>query len=444
MVAALVLFGPVGNGLAQTTAPAITPDQRAGLERLALGKARTQLFDRLRETPIAEGVTIGAWMAPRLELERALRLWVRTLPRNGPARHYSDGLCEVDIRLQPGALRDELLALRAKFSNDNPAAGATPAGDTVSETRIKSAALDWPTIWITASADIAELPASGKPLGWEDVRPEGMEMAKRAASADGLYALFATAGHLKVNNARRLDEFLASSPAVEKAVQSGLAKGAKVTVELAADQLAVATATISMTDLLRLLTEVQQRDYTGDTFGPGDLREMALQARVQELSALGLATPPSTMRIRSEYAEIELDAPAWAKTTLRATASLPPTAGDAVDPATRAEQARLQGLLKLRDQVVKLPLKGDVTVEAWLAYYVDLKDDVVVFLSGARPIGPIRTAKDGTTEIDVELPLRRLWEIMRRKMERVEVEPEPIAASQPATSSAPAAVGAGQ
>jgi hypothetical protein len=77
----------------------------------------------------------------------------------------------------------------------------------------------------------------------------------------------------------------------------------------------------------------------------------------------------------------------------------------------------------LRKQVEALVIKDDVTVEQWLGYHPELKDDVVIFLSGARVADRGRVESDGTAEVRVELPLGRLWKIVRRGMQRVEVDP---------------------
>jgi hypothetical protein len=394
-----------------------THEQRAALERVAVGRARTEILDQIRGLPLDSGSTIGAWSARRLELDRALRLWARTLPRSGAVRLYSDGVCEVDLRLTPETLREKLLSLRDQFPRHE--------GDPVTTVAIRRAAADWPILHATGWARRGET-AAAKPAGWEDVQPEGIEMARRAAAADAQFALLEEAGRLKVTNTRRLGEFLESSEAVRSAVQTAVARAADITVELAPDQVAVAAARLRMTDLLRIVTEACQTAYRGEQFSPADFREMALLVTAPEVTATGLATPPAQTRIRSAYREIELDAPAWVETTMGAVgrySGIPDGETAPADEADRTEQARADGIDALRKQVEALVIRDGATVEQWLAYHNSLKDDVIVFLSGARVIGWPRTLPDGGLEVRVELPLRRLWEILKRKMERVEVDP---------------------
>jgi len=56
----------------------------------------------------------------------------------------------------------------------------------------------------------------------------------------------------------------------------------------------------------------------------------------------------------------------------------------------------------------------------------------VLFLSGARPTARATPLPEGGVEVPVELPLGRLWEIVRRAMTLEEAEP-PTATSAPAT-----------
>ena len=54
-------------------------------------------------------------------------------------------------------------------------------------------------------------------------------------------------------------------------------------------------------------------------------------------------------------------------------------------------------------------------------------------------ISQAKPQPDGSLAVNVELPLRRLWEIVRRGMTYVEVYPpdEPPSASQPADEESP-------
>lgn len=410
----------------------LSPAQRTFVEQLATARARTLIWGQVSALPVEGGRTLGAWAAEDVSRERGLRMWVRQLPRFGPPRIYSDGSCEVDIRLQPEALRAQLAQVAS--AGEDPARAALPP-------QLDSAARRAPVLWATGAASAGEQDPGRKYPGWEDVTIEGVELARRAAEADAVHALFEEAGRLKLTAARRLTDFLNSSEAVREAVLSALQKSARVAVESGLDQVASAEASITMTDLIRILTDVQQRVYQGDEHHAADFREMALMTPARELRATGLAAPPQRFITRPEFELIELDRPAWTEQTLSDVGRYQPLEEDALPQSVAAEAARIDGMDRLRRQVEALPVSDGVTVEQSLALREDLKPDVVVFLSGARPVGPPETAADGTISQRVELPLRRLWLIVRRGMTAIEVGPEELgAATQPATQSAPASM----
>lgn len=427
-----VLLGIAPERIASGETEPLSPAQRTFVEQLATARARTLMWREVSALPVEGGRTLGAWAAEDISRERSLRLWVRQLPRFGPPRIYSDGSCEVDVRLLPEELRAQLAQVASPGAE--AARAALPP-------QLESAARRGPGLWATGVASVGELDPGRRYPGWEDVTIEGVELARRAAEADAIHALIEEAGRLKLTAARRLSDFLNSSEAVREAVLSALQKSARIAVESGLDQVASADASISMTELIRILTDVQQRVYQGDEHHAADFREMALMTPARELRATGLAAPPQRHITRPEFELIELDRPAWTEQTLFDVGHYQPLEEDAIPPGVAAEAARIDGMDRLRRQVEALPVSGGVTVEQLLALREDLKPDVVVFLSGARPVGSPETAADGTVSQRVELPLRRLWLIVRRGMTVIEVGPEELsAATQPATQSAPASM----
>jgi len=414
--AVLLLMAGVAATCAQAPAPALTAEQQKVLRDVALAKARTELLDRVRELPLRPGVALAEWLARDVALDRALRLWVRTRPAQGEPRQYSDRVCEADARMSPDDLQTQLL----KLVEDYPDA-ATAAG--VDAVALKAAAQRWPVLWTTGGAALSKELWPGQPPGWENVTRAGLELARGAAGADAYQALLAEAGRLKVTDARRLREFLDSGDAVRDAVRAEVQRAATVKFDFAPDQVAVAEARLSMRDLLRILTRVHQEQYRGDDFAAADFREMALLPGKEGLTGTGLATPPTGAILRTSYTPIEYNAPQWASTTLTAVGRHAPGDAESSDAAARREAARLDGIDRLRAQVERLVIQKSVTVAEFLGYHQDLKDDVTLFLSAARMTGPPKTRPDGAVEVEVSLPLRRLWEIIRRKMTLEEVEP---------------------
>ncbi|MFQ5807373.1 MAG: hypothetical protein ACE5I3_13075 [Phycisphaerae bacterium] len=401
-------------GRAQPTGP-LTPADRSFVERLSFARARANLYDQVEGLPLKTDLTVGKWAMQDVTRHREFRLWVRTRPRYGGARVYSDATCDVDVRLAADELATQLVTLAEQHPR-----GQGPALATAD---IMKAARKWPVLWGTGSAALTEKVRTRKPTGWEDITFEGIQLARRAAAADAIHALLEQAGRLKVTPARRLHEFFESDDDVFEAVYEAVTDAASTVVENALDQVAVAQARLGMTELIHILTDVHQKHYHGDLFHAPDFREMALSARQSELRAQGLATPPNRYRQREPYVLIELDTPPWAATSLGATGRYDPNDDEDFSREVRRELARFDGMDALRKKVEALLIKDRVTVEQLLGYRRELKDDVVIFLSRARVVGRPHTEPDGTLTVRVELPLERLWKIVRRGMQRVEVDP---------------------
>jgi hypothetical protein len=395
--------------------PDLSPQDRAFLERLALARGRAQTLDQVLALPLKSERTVANWVAQDVGADRALRLWCRSLPRRAGTRFYSDASCDVDVCLSSAELRQQL----ASLLRNHP--GLPEAG--VSEADLARAEKGWPIVWSTGSAALSERSQTRRPDGWEDVTYEGVQVTRRVAAADACHALFEQAGRLKVTPARQLREFLESDDAVADAVLEGLQKAATVTVECGFDQVAVAEARINLTDLIRILTDVHQQHYRGDAFHAADLRDMALTVGRGELKAAGLAVPPSRYVTKAEYELIELDRPPWADKTLSATGRYEPQDGEEVAEFIRVGIARFDGMDRLRQRILALVIQRDVTVEQFVGYHRELKQDVVTFLGGTRVVGHPKTLPDGGLEVRVELPLRRLWLIVCRAMARIEVAP---------------------
>jgi hypothetical protein len=425
LVGALALW--LARGVAPVAAQAVvapTPAQQTELEQVALARARTELCERVGTLPLGSDRTLADWLRTDADLDRAVRLWVRTRPRQGGIRLYSDVVCEADASIAPPELLEQLLALLKDFP-------ATTTASSLDADKLKAAARHWPILWATGRAARSKTLRSGQPSGWEDVTAEGVELARGAATADAYHALLTEAGRLKVTSARRLHEFLDSGPAIRDAVQAELQRAAKVKVEFAPDQVAVVEVRVTMRDLLRILTRAHQELYRGDEFEAADFRQMALLTSQEDLTGTGLATPPAAARLRARYEPIEYDVPDWAASTLTAIGRYTPPDGESPDPTVQRDAARLDGIDQLSKQVGLLVIQKGITTAEYFAYHQDLKDDVTLFLSGARLVAQSAPQPDGGASVKVELPLRRLWEIVRRSMKLEEVEPPPTTAPAP-------------
>lgn len=389
----------------------LTPAQRAALESIALGRARTALLAHVRTLPLSDKQDLGEWTATAAELDRALWSWVRSRPRYGQSRLYSDGACEVDLHFEPEALRDQLLGWLADETL-RIAARLEPAA-------VRRAADRWTPAWFTGAAEPAERDQSGRPAGWEDVSNAGLELARAAAAADAHAALFSEVGRVRLSAASRVREFTERDEATRAAVRAKLERAAALTVAFEPDQVAVATARLSLADLVRLLGEVQSATPSASASSAFDFAEIVMQANRATIEAVGLAPPPRDARLTGRTRWEAVDPPAWVSTTLTAVGRSPSDAGR--DEAAGA--ARMAAIDALREQVEALTIQDDMTVAQFVEYHQALKPDIVLFLSAARPVGGPRLLASLAVEQRVELPLSRLWEIVRRAMTPVERPP---------------------
>ncbi len=415
----------VMSAMPASAAPPLSSPDQAFLTRMSLADAHSSLVEAVLALPLKDGATIGTWLAGNVALDRALRLELRSRPCHGPVRIYGDGTAEADLMIPPDEVVELLVTLQQKY--------APPRQQALTQRTLHAAARQWPFVWSTGVAALDErVDDSAKPEGWQDVAPEGLELARRAATADALQALLDSAAQLKITSARRLAEFLDHGREIRQAVLAGLADTATQSVSLDPDQVATATAEIRVPDLIRILSEVHRDHYDGHEFHAADFREMALLVNATTISATGLATPPPRHILRSAYESRELDVPRWADGLVRATGRYVPSVAVADPPMdARIQAARYDGMDRLRQQVVKLVIRNGVTIEAFLAERPELKEDVVMFLTAARMVAVAEPTPDGVIAVRVELPMRRLWEIVKRGMRRIEVDPPEAAVDQP-------------
>lgn len=393
------------------------PEDRALLERMALGRAHSDLWRQITSLTLKPGLTIGTWASRDVRLDRELRLWIRTLPRTGAARYYSDHSCDVDVQIEPQVLRDKLVELHKRF--------ALPV---TSDDDVARAGRDWPILWGGGAAAMAER-VEAKPPGWEDVSLEGVEVARRAAEADSIASLMDETGRLRLTASRSLADFINSGDSVRTTLQTAIEKSAKLKVSHGADQVCMAEARIETVELLRILNEVFTSTYHGTDFQASDFREMAISAPRGSVIGVGLAVAPDKYRLSSPYPTIELDAPSWIDKKIDATARFERTEPVQIEPATAMERARLLGVDQLRVRVADLAIRKDLSIATFLMYRPELKDDVTLFLSGARVVSATRNESEDAVTVKVELPLRRLWEIVKRGLTPIDADP---AATQPA------------
>lgn len=401
---------------AQPSGDAVPLETMRTLQRLARAVAHAELVQQVRRLPISANATVGDCMARDVDLDRALRLWIRQHIQPGRTRLYSDAVCEADVQLDPDGLLRQLTNIISEQGHSTAELGVSTAS-------LRQAAQRWPVLWATGAASPDLQWRADHPPGWENVTRQGVEAARRAALGDALATLRRDINRLFLGRDRRVADFLAFNARVEEFVDNRLRRAIDSTVNCEPDRTAVARATISVRELMRILSDAHERHARGSDFALADFRRMVLDAPDDTLSGTGLATPAPDALLQTKYTPVEYNAPSWAGRTLRATGQYDPDDEENLPADVRIELARLDGVNAVRAQVMDLVIQRDVTIAEFLGYYQNLKPDVALLLSATRPAGTPTLSKEGTVSLPVALPLRRLWEIVRREMKLQAVEP---------------------
>jgi hypothetical protein len=370
---------------------------REGIERLALARARSELWTALSQLSLQPGLSPAQWAGRAPAADSALRLWARSR-RPHAARFYHDGTCEVDVRAAPAELRDVLLRIHADHAER---LGDQPGGE-----QIANAARSWSTLWCMGLACADETAPTATP-GWEDVTPEGLELARQAAAAEALDALLAQAGALQVTAATRLNGILEGRAGMAL-VRERIAGAARFEVQTSIDQVARADATLRVDELIRLLAELRHGAHAPQELRAADFAEMALLNERACLRGSGSATPPAAATRPPPCACAVGEAPAWARRSLVVVGQAP---ADAAVPEKAALAARADAMRQVRAAIANIATDGGLTVQRALSYDSRLADDVELWF-GALRVEP-QPVEGGYVRVRVDVPLCRLWRVLR-------------------------------
>lgn len=408
--------------------PSQIGDARAQRVSLARDRAAVQMEDQVRGVRLADGTTVGEWLARSVPADRALRAWIRGLASQ-PPRWYSDGSCEIDLCLPAVALRDGLQELsRSVESAVQPASPATPH----STPGVFAALADGPTLWATGVVGPSETGCLETQPGWECVTCEGIQLAQQAASAAVRDGLLNAACELRLSPSQRLRSLLETNPTIADAMGEAICSAARIDVELGPDRLAEGRGTLATGAILRALTRLRVASPTDPALTGLELEEFVLANPQPTLTAWALAGPPRECLQTAplDWPPIE---PPWARETLTLVAETDPDAeiAEAGDPLLDA--ALKSARLRLRIAAAALPLRQGLTVADVVQSVPGLRDDVDRWLAGMRLVDQWRDVK-GSLAVQVSLPLARLAVLMgRAPLEALAGRPEQPASNPPAS-----------
>jgi hypothetical protein len=375
-------------------------------ERAAYGQAIRQLIEDVFALKITNTETLGDLVGAQEQMDAELRFFIAAAQRIGPARRFSDGACEVDVRLTVDELADTVQHLASKYLQDPP---IRLSADAVRE------AADGDYLWATGTADEppAEQLADAEqiPRGFEALMPSAPDLARQAAELDAFTRLarsLARHSRLPSIGADHLADLLMANATGIAVSQVTFHPGAictlriAVTPERAEQVVREAGADLSAAARSQWLDSLR-RTTQGEA-----------------MEATGYGVPPAGAWRTPRELWLYADPPSWHTHTLRLTATVrlsnaEHAAGDL--QAMAADAARIEGIRRFAEQVDALTLPDGIGVATFLVAHPEMAEDVAMFLSSARTLSaPSYDADAATATVQMELPLGRLWRVLKARM----------------------------
>jgi len=426
--------------LSVSSAQTLPPEKRQALaEQAALADAYRHLRARIADLAVDDTRTLHDWLASSASADIELRRSVTQAERVGRTRFYGNGDAEVDLRLPLKPVIESLRKLQAAERTNIPgkpidldALARRVTSDQIVVTGHGRAPteeeLTGPPGW-PGGKDAGDLP----PAGWGDVTPAGYKAAERAAELDALDHLVEQLGQLRMGRSRALGEAIAATPLLGKGLRQPF-DGVRFTEpEYLPEQVCRIYVEVDIRAVVARLKHLRTQPSAKVDISEEDIDTIIRLATASTFRAIGYGVPPGSALRRVRFAPVDVDEPPWVGQSLRATGSailprLEVSNERAVEIAV--QDARIAAQLKLAEQIDRLELPGGMTVAAFLARREALAGDVLRLLSAAQTVeGPTVDRLAQRVTLTLELPLRRLWLILRPLIPAIEVTTQPAPSS---------------
>lgn len=417
-------------------AEAWSPEKRQAVaEQSALADAYRQLYRKIADLSPDGKATLGDTIVSSSAVTIELRRLISQAQRVGRTRFYGNGDAEADLRLPLKPVFEGLAkfiaaeqlntlrvpdggAILQRLGSDHlmvTGRGRSPTQDE----------LTGPPGWPGAK-DAGDLP----PAGWADVNPSGFKAAQRAAELDAGEHLVRMIGQLKTERSRAVADLLAAEPILANGLRQSF-DGVKVTLpEWLPEQVCRVHAEVTVRAAVDRLRQLRAQPNSKSDATEAEIESIARLAGIDRLRAVGYGLPPTSAIRRPRLAAVDVDEPEWAGRSLRVSSSgtMPkggqPSEDRAVEIAT--QDARIAAQLKLAEQIDVLQLPGGASAASVLDAHEELAEDILKLLSAAQVVeGPTIDRKNRRVTLTLELPLRRLWLILRQAMTSVEATTQP-------------------
>ncbi|MFO8015453.1 MAG: hypothetical protein R6X20_19385 [Phycisphaerae bacterium] len=223
--ATVTMFAAAAVALASGAAGAdYTPEQARGLAvRMAQVDAVNRLTERVLGVELASGETVREALGPGSRNEIALRVFLRSARRVGPARVYSDGVAEVDVQVPVDPVAAKVADLTGRAPPEVPIASlaVSPIEENLTASGRGTAppGLSDEAVRRIASAPPDRLPDM-YPAGWRRVTAAGRVLAARAARVAAYEALSDRLEGILLGRTETVAGLLAGSPSAKTAFES--------------------------------------------------------------------------------------------------------------------------------------------------------------------------------------------------------------------------------
>ena len=425
----------VGAGLVvMLVAPAfaqveLTAQQKLLAMRAAQADALRKLAEQVYGLRIDAETVVRDFVTESDEIKTQVKAFLRGAKMVGDPRWYADGACDVDYemtletvitnlkRIADGRVRKgkfvgryfEQIRQHTKLTKITVTGSGAPRDVDPGEEMAEGLA----TGVFRAKAQARKIP-----LGWENVTAQGRLMAMRAAELDACRQIAERVYGVLVESKSEVVDFITQEDFIRTYVSARLV-GVKVTGErFMSDQIAECDCELTLETLITTTKTVidgrlKDHKFTGDYF-----RQAFQTAKLTLIKATGRGVPPPRF-IRGAVTTIGIaEPPDWAANVVKATGS------GAVDQAMFAENqaqawlnaeraAELDARRKIAEELAGLRIDATTLVKDFVAAHDEISSDMSTYQRGARAVAK-RRLDDGTAEVDVELPLERLWLIVSR------------------------------
>ena len=423
----LLVMGVAATAVAAE--PSLDPQTKLLAMRAAQADALRKLAERVYGLRIDANTTVRDFVAESDSIKTQVKAFLRGAKMVGRPRWYADGSCDVDYEMTLQTIITNL-----KRIAEGRIRHGRFKGDVFEQirqhtrlTKITVTGSGAPRTDVDFGEDLGEGLATGVyrekmgrkiPAGWENVTPQGRLLAMRAAQVDAYRQIAERVIGVLVESDTEVKDFVTTEDYIRTLVRGRLV-GVKVTgYRFMVDQVAECDVEMPLETIVTTLKRTVEGKIRHGRFKGDYFEEILRKRKISVIRATGRGVPPARF-VRGTVSTVGVsEPPAWARRAIRATGS------GAVDPAMLKENAaqawlnaeraaQLDAMRKIAEEVNGLRIDATTTVKDFVAQHDEIRTDMQTYLRGCRVVAR-RRLEDGTAEVDVELPLERLWRIVSR------------------------------